>query len=198
MPLLLGVRLNGPRVVGQRRAGPHDGHVSPQDVPELRKLVDAGRPDDPADPRHPGVALLGVYAAAGVLSPDRHGTKFIHREFRSVPSQPFLPEQHRPRRVQLDGQRGKEQHRREHEQSQPRKDHVHSAFPMSIHPGLPPLHGRAPGRIDTHPFFIIIVGFSTCVNGIAPFTAQIHRGMIRKFVSDHGTELEIIQLISGI
>src|SRR5262249_34670146 len=42
-------------LVGQRRARPHERHVSPEDVPELGQLVEARLPEEVPEPRDPAV-----------------------------------------------------------------------------------------------------------------------------------------------
>src|SRR6266540_373100 len=92
---------------------PHDGartdqcHVTDQDIPELRHLVEAAGPQECSQPGNSGI-LLQLVMLLEALPQLRVGIKFAvrtvhHRaelvatEFRSVTAKPFLPEQDRTR-----------------------------------------------------------------------------------------------------
>src|SRR2546421_2528540 len=60
-PLVGGVLLN---LVRERRTRPDDRHLTAEDVPELRQLVDREAAQDAADARDPRVALVDGPAGA--------------------------------------------------------------------------------------------------------------------------------------
>ena len=103
-----------------------EAHFPSEHVDQLRQLVDAELPDPLPDPGGPGIVLTGP-DRSGQLGVVRHGTEFPQREDGPVLSDPLLPEEHRPRRIKLDGRGGrkkngqgrKDERRRHREIDQP-------------------------------------------------------------------------------
>ena len=67
-----------------------EGHVATQDIDGLRNLVDAGKADEAAHPRHPAIAHRGPDRRAGLLGIDRHGAKLQDMEGAMVLPHAFL------------------------------------------------------------------------------------------------------------
>lgn len=110
MELFFCILLHRPRVIGQRRARPYNGHIADNNIDELRKLINAGRPNQLSHLCHARVALPTVNTAAGVLRTVRHRAELIDGEDLSMQPQPLLLEQHRPRRGQPDRKRREKQY----------------------------------------------------------------------------------------
>ena len=68
----LGVLVDRPGMVGERRARADEAHIAFQNIDGLRQLVDRRGADDPSDLRHAAVAFAAVYAGAGMLCIDHH------------------------------------------------------------------------------------------------------------------------------
>ena len=102
MKLFFRVLLHRPRVIGQRRARSDNGHITDNNIDELRKLINAGCPNNLSHLCHARVAIPAVNSAAGMLRTVRHRAELIDGEDLSMQAQPLLLEQHRPRRRKLD------------------------------------------------------------------------------------------------
>src|ERR1035437_3086138 len=111
-------------LIGNRRTGPDEGHFTPQDVPELRKLIEADFPQEFADRGHSRIicnlvdrrlnfVLVRAIFDAGNKLPDVllvncrtiiliHGAKLQAFEARSELAKTFLLENHRTFGRQLD------------------------------------------------------------------------------------------------
>ena len=70
-------------------AGTNEAHVAFEDVEKLRKLVQVGRPEEPAD-RGDSRVISGNQVNA-LVRPDLHGSELVHRELPCLPSYPSLP-----------------------------------------------------------------------------------------------------------
>ena len=62
-------------LAGKCRAGTNDAHITLQDIPQLRQLIEANRTDDPSDRRDPIVVLAGQ-AGAALLRIHDHAAQF--------------------------------------------------------------------------------------------------------------------------
>ena len=101
--LLGGVVLNRPRMVGQGRTGADKGHIPLQDVDSLRKLVQAGRPEETAHTSDTGIPPVGVHPLPHALGIHAHTAELVHAKHAASPSQPLLLEQNGALGVHLDG-----------------------------------------------------------------------------------------------
>src|SRR6185312_17515002 len=100
-------------VMGDRmRAGPDQRHVSPEHIEELRQLVEAGPPEQPADPGHPWIVAPGLRHRRIGTPIMVHGPEFEDRDLVVVESVALLAKQHGATAVELDERR----HRRHHRQ----------------------------------------------------------------------------------
>ncbi len=137
-------------LVGDGRARADHAHVALEDVEQLRQLVDAGHPDDPADRRD---ARIGLHLVAGgalvvggrfalaradqpghvlavdaVIAVDLHRAELVEGERHAAPAQTLLLEDDRPGRGETHHQ-GDDQHQRpEHGQGDQRRDDVERAL----------------------------------------------------------------------
>lgn len=87
--------------------GPHEGHVTPDDVHELREFIELPGPEESS---YPGDSRVGSnrQLAAYPLRVYPHGPQLQDVE-RDAPSpHPLLSEQHGARRVDFDGDRRRE------------------------------------------------------------------------------------------
>ena len=85
-------------------AGTNYTHVAFHDVDELRKLVEACPPEDPADRCNPTVAPLGVPSIRFSRIVYVHCSKLEHREASAVQTYSFLGKKCRSTRRKLDHQ----------------------------------------------------------------------------------------------
>ena len=98
-------------LVPQCRTRADDAHVAPQDVPELRELVDRGPAQDPTDPRDPAVALVDRVAGADVLGPDDHRAELEDVEVDTVLAHPRLAVHDRASVLELRRERSESEQR---------------------------------------------------------------------------------------
>src|SRR5581483_5834100 len=99
-------------LLGDQRPWPDDAHLAPQDVHELRQLVELKAPDHPAHPRDTrvggdleqavGALVERQQLVLELVGPVDHAAELDQPELLAVPSDPALAEEHRPRRVELD------------------------------------------------------------------------------------------------
>src|SRR5512138_1267256 len=91
--------------LGRGRVGARadQGHVTLEDVDELRQLVEAGPAQEAPHPRHPVVVAPGQYLGVGVGQVVVHGAEFPALEQIVVEAVALLPEEHRAPRIELDG-----------------------------------------------------------------------------------------------
>lgn len=81
------------------------------------------------------VEQMGGHVVGGV---DAHGAEFQDVEIALMDAHPLLLEEHRPRRVQLDGKAEQKQQRRQHQQPAGRQHHVQQPLDsFLIHDGSP-------------------------------------------------------------
>ena len=125
---------------GDRRARPHQGHISMQDAPELRKLVDAQFADNGAGLRNAWVALEfeGDSAIAVLIDLEElflaflrighHGTKFGKAKHLSPLAYAVLPEERRPSILQPDSDSDHQEERRKRDEGKRGDDYVHGAL----------------------------------------------------------------------
>ena len=125
-------------LVPQSRPRANDRHITYKDIPQLGQLVQTGLAQESA---HPGDILLRVVEQMGghvVGGVDAHGAEFQDVEIALMDAHPLLLEEHRPRRVQLDGKAEQKQQRRQHQQPAGRQ--YHGQQPLDsflIHDGSP-------------------------------------------------------------
>src|SRR4051812_23459475 len=74
---------------------PDDAHLSSQDVPELRKLVDVALPQQPSGPSDPRIVVGSPTRCAGQFRPLDHRTELDDLERLSALAESDLPEQNR-------------------------------------------------------------------------------------------------------
>ena len=98
----LGVLVDRPGMVGERRARADEAHVAFQNIDGLRQLVDRRGADDPSDLRHAAVAFAAVYARACVLRVDHHRAEFVHIKCLVVFAESHLLEDDRSLGLQFD------------------------------------------------------------------------------------------------
>jgi hypothetical protein len=92
-------------LLGQQRARAHEAHLSDEDVPELRELIERGRPEQSPDARHPCIAGGSLALPVG---PDHHRAELPAPEPPPGPSNPLLSVEDWTAVVQLDG--GRDEH----------------------------------------------------------------------------------------
>src|SRR5262249_4586370 len=83
------------------RPRPDERHVAFQDVEQLRQLVDAGLAEPAPERSYACVVRCRLPDIRTVLE-DRHRPELINLECLAVESDPGLPEQNRPARLELD------------------------------------------------------------------------------------------------
>jgi len=101
-------------LVRRRRARADQAHVAAEHIDELRKLVQGGLAQNPPHPRDARVVLHLEHAALHLvvahqlplarLGVDEHGPELVQGEMTVVAAHAGLPEKHRPRRIEPDGQ----------------------------------------------------------------------------------------------
>ena len=125
-------------LIPEGRARTDDCHIAHKDIPQLGQLVQTGLAQETA---HPGDILLRVVEQMGghvVGGVDAHGAEFQDVEIALMDAHPLLLEEHRPRRVQLDGKAEQKQQRRQHQQPAGRQHHVQQPLDsFLIHDGSP-------------------------------------------------------------
>ena len=100
---------------GRARLADH-GHVAPDDVPELRELVDRGPADESAHPRDAAVTAIDREACALALGADHHRAQLQHLEVPSILPHARLAVDDRPAVLELDRERrGSEERARDRE-----------------------------------------------------------------------------------
>ena len=99
---------------GERRPGPDDAHLAPEDIPELGQLVEAGPPQEAARPRDPRIVgqlervtldlveLLQVGKL--LLGVADHRAELDDLELAPVEADPRLAEEHRTAVLRPDGE----------------------------------------------------------------------------------------------
>ena len=95
-------------------ARPDDGHVTEQNVEELRHFIDAELPHQPATSEDTRVIGTSLDAFSAVI--DRHGAEFIDPELLALKTGPHLRKYHRPAHFNLNSDRQRQKHRRQHNQ----------------------------------------------------------------------------------
>ena len=140
-PHLPGVEFVG--FVGQAGARPDEAHVAEKDVDQLGELVDAGRAENTAegdDPGVPGVVELGhhffvadqllqVVLVGGRVGVRVHRAELPYGEYPAEVADPFLPEQDRAGRDDLDEQGDQQEQGRQNEDGDKRSHDVDRALP---------------------------------------------------------------------
>ena len=91
-------------------------HLPEQDIDELRKLVDAGRAERPADSRHAGIVAGGLNDQVTILG-NRHRAELEDPEHVVVPAIAPLAEENRAATVELDRQSDQQQQRRDEDET---------------------------------------------------------------------------------
>ena len=111
-------------LVAERRARPDHRHVAANDVPELRKLVDAQPPQQTARARDASIALVDGEAGPLLLGADHHRPQLQQLEVGPVAAHPGLAVEHRPAVLQLHRQRRDGEHRARDDESRAGDRHV--------------------------------------------------------------------------
>ncbi len=99
------------------RARADDAHAALQHVDELRQLVERGAAQQCADARDALVVRARLGDDRAVLG-HRHRAELVDDDLLAVLAVAALPEDHRPGRAELDGQRDGQQQRRDQQQDQ--------------------------------------------------------------------------------
>src|SRR4051794_5101938 len=124
-------------LVGDERSWAHQAHLATENVDQLGRLVEAGAPQHPPDPRNPGVvadleqtvALVeGLQLPSQPVGSRMHCAELEHHEFAAVTTDPPLLEQGRPLRIEPDGDRGEKEQWAECDDQQRRPDDVETAL----------------------------------------------------------------------
>jgi hypothetical protein len=128
--------------MGQGGAGPDHAHRGAHDVEELGQLVQAGRPQEPPDPRDAGVVLhfeqravalvLGQQIAQPDLGVDRHGAELEQRERLAVSPDPGLAEEHGATVLGLHGEGHQQEDRRKQDEKGKRDREVQAALDAQL------------------------------------------------------------------
>ena len=85
-----------------------------------------------AEARYPLVILFGPGGSGFALGVPAHGAEFINRKSRSQQADPFLAEDRRPRRFQLDDNCDESHQRRGQHQQQDSEKDVHGSFQCQV------------------------------------------------------------------
>jgi len=111
LALVVGIDL-----VAEGRTRADDRHLAPDDVPELRQLVDREPAEQAAGSRDPRIAAIDCEACALRLGSDHHRPELEQLEVCAVLADPRLPVEHRASICELDRERtGCEERTRERE-----------------------------------------------------------------------------------
>ena len=112
------------RVLGPRA---DDGHLAPQDIDELRELVDFGAAQPRAEPEHPRI-MVGRDDAPErpVIHP--HGPQLVHRERAPVASRQPGPVENLALVREPDAERRERKQWAQHHERQPREHDVHQSL----------------------------------------------------------------------
>src|SRR5579863_426269 len=146
-------------VAHRQRSRPHERHVAPHHVEELRQLVERHPPQQPPHTRDPGIVADLEHRARRLvarleiglqrLRSVDHRAEFVHREPPLVQPEPLLAEDHRARSGQLDRDHDDQHHRRRQYQPHDAADQIHRALHQHavvvghhVHP-----HDREPARL---------------------------------------------------
>ena len=142
------VVLDQPRVVHimGHGMGPRSDkrHLAPDDVEQLRQLIDAEATKPVPYPCHPAVIGLGLPDLRAILG-HRHGAELEDRKRHAAMAAPVLAKEYRPARLCLDGQRRKQKNRRQGQQRSRADDDVKHALERHLDLVL-----RRALRLDRH------------------------------------------------
>ena len=105
----------------------HEAHVTHEDVPELRQLVDGRGPEPVADRGDAAVALHRLEGPEA-LGIGHHGAELQAPEGAPAHAHALLAEQHRPAVPQLDGDGDQGPERRREDEAEARERHVERAL----------------------------------------------------------------------
>src|SRR5438309_5630888 len=106
----------------------YKAHLSDQDIPELRQLVEAEPAEELADPRSPRVSGGRPDRAGSRLSVGGHGPELVHDHRLLIEASPLLMDQHRAARAELHEQGDQSQDRRDRDHAEQRDDDVEGAL----------------------------------------------------------------------
>lgn len=119
-------------LIPEGRAGTDDAHFSRQNAQNLRQLIDGQAPEPGAGPGDPFLGIrkqMGRHIGRGV---GIHGSEFWHHKGFLVNANPLLPEQNRPRRIQLYNE-GKQQHgNRQNQYPRKRQSEINQTFDQML------------------------------------------------------------------
>src|SRR5690606_20228462 len=120
-------------------------HLSPQHVDELGEFIQARLPQEPPDAEYPWIFPIWKLAAVlqealvehripakYVLGIDAHGPELQHSEPLAAQTGPHLPEDHRPRGIELDGDRDEREYWTEKDQPDERSDDVQNSLQYDL------------------------------------------------------------------
>ncbi len=103
-------------LVAERGTRADDAHVTAEDVPELRQLVDRRPTQEAPEPRDPRIPLVDRVPGAHRLRSHDHRPELQQLEVLAFPADAHLAVEDRPAVLELDRERGEtEQRAREHE-----------------------------------------------------------------------------------
>jgi hypothetical protein len=77
---------------GPFRAWADQAHVTLEDIPQLRQLIEPQFPQPTPDGGDPRVAFTGVNVCVCLVRVQQHSSEFENDERLRVPADPFLPE----------------------------------------------------------------------------------------------------------
>src|SRR5438874_9546788 len=147
---------------GQRWTRAHQRHLATQYIDQLWQLIQAGAPQEPTEPGHPGIvpdleqARVAVHAAgqqliALLLRAVDHGPELDDPEQPPAPPHPLLREEHRPVRLELDQRRQQGEQRAQYDQPDDRARHVHRSLDGEL-PALEAGRGQLDQRLSPTPY----------------------------------------------
>ena len=99
-------------------------HVAPDHVEKLWQLIDAGSAYEPSDPCNALIVPPGRPGARRIAAARMHRSELEYAELPVALPDAKLPEEHRPRPLQLDGDRHDEQKRRKDDERDDRDNEI--------------------------------------------------------------------------
>ena len=94
---------------GPFRTRAHHAHIPFQHIKRLRYLIQPRDAKQPTDSRHPVVTLRRPGRPGLTFRIATHGAELVNDERPSIQTDPDLPEEHGPRRLELDGDRNQQE-----------------------------------------------------------------------------------------
>ena len=118
-------------LIPQRRPGPHNTHLSPDNVQKLRKLIQAGLPQKFSCPGNILIRILQKMCRHILRSIRPHGAELENLKIRFVDPHPLLPEKNRSRRIQLHPEAKPRKQRAQNNQRRNRQQQIHGPLSLS-------------------------------------------------------------------